>query len=146
MTKSEIRLTHEFKRLIHLLSVGKRKPISFDGIELYRAEIHIIEIIGMSDGVTVTELAEMLTVTKGAISQIVNKLHAKELIEKTDKDTRNKVILSLSPKGRVVFSLHNNHEGQLLTSIREKLDGISEADVIKFAEVVSEISGFIGKN
>ena len=41
------------------------------GVPLYRAEIHTIQSIGQNPGINMTEMARLMNVTKGAVSQTV---------------------------------------------------------------------------
>ncbi len=61
------------KKLIHVLSTGNNKPIAYGEVALYRAEVHILEVIEENEGITATEITEKLKITKGAVSQIIIK-------------------------------------------------------------------------
>jgi DNA-binding MarR family transcriptional regulator len=74
---------------------------------LYPAEMHLLALIGSRPGAGVTELAELGGVTKGAISQIAQKLVKKRLITKDrDPDNGTRVIFQLTNKGKVAFYSH----------------------------------------
>ena len=78
------------------------------GENLYRSEIHTVQAIGENKGINVTRLAEKMGVTKGATSQILNKLVKKGLVIKQNKEKNNKELnLYLTDKGWIGF---NNHE------------------------------------
>lgn len=49
-------------------------------------EMHVLEKICDNPGITVTELSKLASRTKGAISQIVTKLHSKGLVDKRGLD------------------------------------------------------------
>ncbi len=64
-----------FSRAMAKYSQIERKAFDFGiGMELYPAEIHMVMAVDMRDGAGVTELAEELGITKGAVSQLVSKL------------------------------------------------------------------------
>ena len=48
---------------------------------LYPSEIHMIDVIGSQNDITTTKIAELLGITKGAVSQITAKLLDKGLID-----------------------------------------------------------------
>lgn len=87
---------------------------------LYEAEIHMIKMIEENEGIHATGLAEMLGVTKGAVSQILRKLEDKGMIVK-DVDSHNlsKLSLRLTPKGEVAYLNHRD--------LHEDYDGLFEA-------------------
>jgi DNA-binding MarR family transcriptional regulator len=78
-----------------------------DGETLFPSEIHIVSEIKENAGIHVTALAEKLSVTVGAVSQILLKLERKGLVIK-EKDIRNRsrFLLRLTPEGEAV---HKNH-------------------------------------
>lgn len=88
---------------------------------LYSAEVHMIEIIGSYETMTTTKLAKTLGITKGAVSQITNKLLVKNLIVKVPSTEKsNEILISLTDKGKIVYSYHQNmHQG-----MKEKIDSI----------------------
>ncbi len=87
--------------------------------QLFEAEIHMIKAIKENEGIHVTGLADLLGVTKGAVSQIIMKLERKDMIIK-DKDVSNqsRLVLRLTPKGEVAYV---NHE-----KLHEKFDDITD--------------------
>jgi DNA-binding MarR family transcriptional regulator len=78
-----------------------------DGEILFPAEIHIVSEIKENAGIHVTALAEKLSVTVGAVSQILLKLERKGLVIK-EKDIQNqsRFLLRLTSEGELV---HTNH-------------------------------------
>ena len=85
---------------------------------LYPAEVHMIEMIGSCEKITTTKLAEVLGITKGAVSQITRKLSEKGLLQKTASgEKRNEMLLSLTEKGGVVFRCHRKLHGDMLRKI-----------------------------
>ena len=94
-------------------------------IPLFSAEINMLRIIKENEGIHITGIAEKLGVTKGAVSQIVNKLHKKGLIKKnTDLYNQSKLALTLTEKGEIAEA---NHE-----EFHKKFDGMID-QIIKDA-------------
>ena len=50
------------------------------GVKLFRSENHTVRTIGMNPGINVTTLAELMGVTKDAVSQTAGKLFHKGLV------------------------------------------------------------------
>lgn len=74
---------------------------------LYHAEIHMIKSIKENEGIHVTGLADMLGVTKGAVSQMIQKLGRKGMIVKaTDPQNLSRRLLRLTPKGETAYLQH----------------------------------------
>lgn len=143
MTMKNQQLIHDFKRLIHVLSISKRNPVAYDDITLYRAEVHILEIIGNSANTTVTDIARDLGVTKGAISQIVSKLYSKEIIRKKEIPNSNRQELSLTPRGKSIFKAHAQRERDLIESVDNKLEMLSTREIDIFRDILNSVTEFI---
>lgn len=93
--------------------------------KLFEAEIHMIKAIKENEGIHVTGLAEILGVTKGAVSQIIMKLQKKGMIVKeVDPLNSSRLILGLTPKGETA---HMHH-----MKIHEKFDDVVN-DILKTA-------------
>lgn len=94
---------------------------------LYSAEVHMIEIIGLYDTITTTKLAEVLGITKGAVSQVTRKLLEKNLIMKLSFGEKvNETPISLTDKGRVVYSYHQALHEEMLSRIDSILSDLPE--------------------
>lgn len=67
----------------------------------------MIKSIKENEGIHVTGLADMLGVTKGAVSQIIKKLERKGMVVK-DTDPRNlsRLVLKLTLKGKTAYMYH----------------------------------------
>jgi DNA-binding MarR family transcriptional regulator len=100
-------------RILNKFVENQKKPRRY-GLEelLYPAEVHLVTLIGNNPGVGVTELALKGGVTKGAISQMAQKLVNKGVITKEQDPTiGTRVIFKLTNKGKVAFYSHQRmHE------------------------------------
>ena len=94
---------------------------------LYSAEVHMIEMIGSYEAITTTKLAEKLGITKGAVSQITRKLLEKDLIIKNpSSDRSNEVLISLTDKGKIVYSYHQSMHEKMLERIDSVLSDLTD--------------------
>lgn len=104
----------KFYILVSKFNQKSKKP-KYYGTEdlLYPAEVHLIEIIGAHKRITTTEIAKTLGITKGAVSQVTNKLIAKDLIVKEVSPIKaNEVFIYLTKNGEKVFLYHREmHRG-----------------------------------
>ena len=90
-----------------------RSPMRF-GTEdrLSHSEIHLIEIIGETSGSSVTDLAKLLGITKGAVSQTLKKLEAKGYtMKEPHPENLSKAVVSLTSRGQTAYWAHKDwHE------------------------------------
>lgn len=107
----------KFNAIIKLVTELDQSPRRFGTDEvLSHSEVHLIEIIGDGNGLSVTEIAHRLGVTKGAVSQSLKKLEAKEYTRKeADPANLSRAMVSLEPKGETVYHAHKEWH--------EKMDG-----------------------
>ncbi len=144
MKKEDHILIDEFKRLIHVLTTGKRTPVSYGSVKLYRAEAHILEIIGKTEGVTSTDIVRKFDVTKGAVSQLIVKLCRKGLVQKQFREGNLKTQeLSLTALGHATLLAHEKHEHDLLIRLEPQLDLLPPAVTSQLAGIVRDIADFI---
>lgn len=132
-SKNKTKLSYTLLRVVWKLYEVDRKTRCYGTNEqLFEAEIHMIKSIKENEGIHVTGLAELLGVTKGAVSQIIMKLQKKGMIVK-DTDPRNmsRLVLKLTPKGEIAYINHEKLHQEFDDLVNEVLQGAS-ADNIAF--------------
>ena len=103
-----------FLKILHLYSVIGRKPKDYGtGDLLYFTEIHTITMVGKNKEINMTRLAEIMGVTKGAISQTIRKLVHKNLILKSNSTNKKEFNLKLSEKGKIVYKGQESFQKEL---------------------------------
>jgi DNA-binding MarR family transcriptional regulator len=109
----KIEIGEALLRILNKYVENQRRPRRY-GLEelLYPAEVHTIMLIGDHPGAGVTELASRAAITKGAVSQMLQKLDKKGLIRKSSDPVDGKrLVLELTSKGKVAYYSHKRlHE------------------------------------
>jgi DNA-binding MarR family transcriptional regulator len=109
------------------------------GITLHQKQIHTIQAIGNNPGINVTRLAEHMKVTKGAVSQIVSKLAAKQLIRKIHlKGNAKEIVLELTILGWTGFNSHERIHKQMFILVRDYLGDDYEPKLETFIKLMTE--------
>jgi DNA-binding MarR family transcriptional regulator len=121
------------ERTIHKYNQYEKKPQKYcSDILLTQPEIHTVAIIGDQEGISVTELAKVRGITKGAASQMVYRLEDKELVEKRiSPESDSKLNLYLTKKGKKAREEHRKMHETMGTKFAALMDGIP-ADVQKY--------------
>ena len=118
------------------------KKTRYYGIDvpLFPSEIHMINKIKQNEGIHVTGLANILKVTKGAVSQIIMKLEKKGLIRK-EKDINNqsKLVIKLTPKGETAHSNHEKFHKKIDAMVNEIVKDASEENIKFFKNVLTTL-------
>jgi len=113
---------------------------------LYASEIHMIDVIGRYPGIYVTEIANKLGITKGAVPKMIRKLLQKEMIYRYQAmDNKKMVLFELTEKGHVAFQIHAEFHQKMDQDIIKKFDSLQESDQIIFKNIMNDIEQYIDK-
>ncbi len=132
-TDSKQYLIENFVKLLDIYLEFQKNPKDYgSGDKLTQSEIHLIKIIADDDkNNSVTELAKITNVTKGAISQTLNKLEKKKLINKVkDENNNSKLNICLTNKGYLAYYGHEHYHDEQdmeLLNFFDNLDNKEEA-------------------
>lgn len=108
---------------------------------LYSSEADLLAAIGEGAPITATELARLKVSTPSAISQIVKKLDAKNLLVKdVQEGDRRTVYLRLSEAGEQVYRLHTEREEKRYEAYMAALPDYSAEDIARAAALVDFLS------
>lgn len=126
-------LIDQFLQILHLYSVINRKPKDYGtGDLLYFTEVHTIKMIGRNREINMTRLAEIMGVTRGAMSQTIRKLAAKNLIRRTNTVNKKEISLTLTKKGLTVLKGQESFQKEIFNfaaTLYEKA-GPQDADLV----------------
>ena len=94
---------------------------------LYTSEILTIESLGYQSGVNVTEFASKHGITKGAVSQIINKLEQKGLVTRyKGSENQKEVLLKLTTKGEIAFHQHQLFHLQFAREFFDEFENMTQ--------------------
>jgi len=142
----------DLTRIVNKYTVLMKTPMDLgDGETLTQTEAHIIDAVGNGYGRTVSELAELFSITKGAVSQTVGRLSGRGyLVKRRDEDYWKEIILSLSDRGRVAFKRHAAMHREMDKDLIARIDHISEKKLREFRELLAlieqTVDRYIAKN
>jgi DNA-binding MarR family transcriptional regulator len=126
------------EKLIHAvnkMNACAKKPRDYGTSDLlYQSEIHTLAAVCHHTGKNASELAMILGVTNGAITQVVSKLINKGLIEKYHlRGNQKEVYFRLTQKGEIAYAGHELCDelrfGDLLTYLSSLKKG--ELEIIE---------------
>lgn len=146
-------ITHEtmFKMMVQFLRITKKfnelEKMSIDvgiGEKLYPSEFHVIVAVGSRYENTVTGLSKRLEITKGAVSQVVNKLQDKGFINKErNKDYGKEIILSLTEKGQNAFKIQDDSHKKMEEEFINHLKMFTPEQIDSFLQILPKIEEYI---
>ena len=113
-------------------------------VEIYRSEIHIINVIGNQEDIHISEIARKFGVTKGAISKTIKKLEKKELVIKViDVRNQTRILVRLTEKGKLAYKNHEKYHNKYDKDMFLYLENLTEdeLDILdKFLEKASKMA------
>lgn len=119
----------EIYRNIQILEESELKK---NRLNLSISEMHLIELIVKEEGMTVSEIAQRLKVTKPSVTVAVNKLVQKGYCEKrrTEDDGRA-VRVMLTQAGKKVEAFHRRCHRSMIREISDDLTEEEKADLLR---------------
>jgi len=127
------RFLWQWLRIVHKFNRIERQPFDFGLDELiYKAEVHTIDAIYDHKNINVTDLAKIMGVTKGAVSQILRKIQKKGFVKKIPHpENARECMLKLTPKGLDVVKKHDQYHKKICPDLIQELESMTVADFIK---------------
>lgn len=90
-----------------------------------------------------SELAGRLGVTKGAVTQLIARLEAKELVKRSPHPNDSRaVMISLTEKGQEANAAHEELHRQFYNQLRSQL---SEKEIEVFEQCVEKLNTFLSR-
>ncbi len=134
-----------FIRLANKYHALEKIPVDYGvGKDLYHSERHMIDQIGDHPEKNITELAQFLGVTKGAISQTVKKLEDKGLVKRyKGLENEKEVFLELSEIGKTVYEKHKKINQESIIPLYEELRKYSDDKVYFLVEMFKWMDSFL---
>lgn len=135
----------QFMRIVNKYNALDNKSYDF-GIDklLTPAEIHTIDAIGKNTGTNVTQLAEKLGVTKGAVSQMISRLHGKGLVNKLkDSENEKEVVLMLTKQGKKAFDGHLKFHLNMYNDFTALLNEFRTEEFMHFKNVFDRLEYYL---
>ncbi len=113
-----------------LMELDKKTRYYGTDVAIYHSEIHVIKAIAEHPSIHVGGLADILGVTKGAVSEILKKLERKALIKKEVDDLNlSRYLLSLTEKGEKAHKNHMHYHAILNSMVENELQNATETEI-----------------
>lgn len=116
--------------------------LSFTEVKVFFAMAKIYEQNSEKNCVQMSEISDLLGISKPALSQIVNKLEDKDLVERVFlKDDRRATYLKVTGNGVVIFK---KHQQQVMDSMSQIVERMGEDDTKQFVSLLNEFNSLVG--
>ena len=134
-----------FIRIVNKYNSLEKYPAKFGAKHaLYHSERHMIDRIGESPGMNVTELAKASGVTKGAISQVITKLQRKGVVRRSKRSDNDKeVLIELTNAGKTFHQEHQTVHHESTRLLLEELKKYPDDKIVFLIEMFRWFDGFL---
>lgn len=127
MEPFHIRADLELGRMFAVYNLLNKKPKEYaPGLILPFSEIHMIEAIGLHPGSKLTDIAQVMNITKGTASKTITNLEDKGLVRKYQlEDNRKEIYFELTELGELAFDGHYSYHQSISGDIDQEFEGYS---------------------
>lgn len=113
-----------------LMELDKKTRYYGTDVPIFHSEIHVIKAIAEHSCIHVGGLADILGVTKGAVSEILKKLERKALVKKeADELNLSRYLLSLTEKGEKAHKIHMHYHDIIDSMVEDELQNATESEI-----------------
>ena len=140
------RAHQKFAHIVELYQKLERMPRTYGTDELLTSsEIHLIETIGdHNENFSVTDLANFMGVTKGAVSQKLKKLEQKSLTAKReDPENSSRSIVELTSKGKAAYFAHKHWHETMDGGYEAYYKNLDEENILFLIEFMTKVEIFL---
>lgn len=131
------KITFSLMRIAKKMNDVHSSPKDFGcGTPLFPAEIHTLSAVAGNPDCNTTELANLLGVTKGAISQMIKKLENKGLLQKDFAPGSSKQLMfTLTGKGETAHLGHIQFHREMDSFIEKKMARFSMEEMQQYMTI-----------
>lgn len=141
------KLHGKFQTIMALALKLDKTPKAFGtGQALSHAEIHLVEIVGDNPELSVTQIADLIGVTKGAVSQNLKRLEKKGLSTKTqDPENLSRALVTLTAKGQAAYWAHKHWHESMDGGFSRYLEGLTEEETAVIVGFLCRVEDFLSR-
>ncbi|MCT4605693.1 MAG: MarR family transcriptional regulator [Marinisporobacter sp.] len=134
-----------YTRIVNKHILNQKIPKDYGvGFLLYPSEIHTIAAIGLNPGINCMNLSKKMGVTRGATSQIINRLESKNLIHKYKKEgNRKEVCVKLNELGFIAYENQKKIGSKFYKNLHKKIEGASQNEIDFLVKIFKELENFV---
>ncbi len=114
--------------------IGRAQSIYLRAWDLNEAQFDVLAQIGASQGITQQQLADKLLVTKGNVSQLLNRMENVGLLRRCPMQRNNTLLLT--EKGQ---ALHDVVVPAIEELVAQQLSALSEAEVVNLLRLLRKL-------
>lgn len=125
-----------------ILKVEEDMLKNHHSLDLSITELHLVESVGKGgeEGITISSIAEDLSISLPSVTVAINKLQAKGYVEKARREADNRMVyVMLTRNGRRVDALHRRFHEAMVENIVRDMD---EAEKVALTSGMIKLNSF----
>lgn len=145
MQKNTHEMIAQLRRIARKKSELDKRPNTFGtDVEMLPAEMYLVEILGANEGLCMTRIAEIMQITKGAVSQTFKKLEKKSLVKKYhDPANASRSLLYLSKEGKKTLNAHEKWHKEKDGGFTEHLKALKPEEALTIRNFLNRYEFFL---
>ena len=143
--ETSTQIIEQLRRIARKKGELEKEPHEYGtGILMQHAEMYLVEILGQNEGLSVTRIAGIMQITKGAVSQTLKKLEYKGLVQKyPDPANASRTLLYLSAAGKKVLGAHQKWHRRVDGGFTEYLNSLQGSDMLVIRDFLNRYEFFL---
>ncbi|MBN1532617.1 MAG: MarR family transcriptional regulator [Spirochaetes bacterium] len=132
-------------RIINKFLFLQERPFMItDGSPLYPSELHLLDVVHLDPGLSATDMAEILGVTKGAVSQTLQRLVKKGIITTVkDRYDKNRLTVQFTAAGKTSYGKYRASRDSQQKDIIARLQGYSQVERDAVMKYLADMEGLV---
>ncbi len=145
MKNEKLMIHGKFQSIMKLTRQLDKAPKKFGtGEPVTHSEIHLIEIIGDNEGLSVTDISRHIGITKGAVSQSLKRLETKNYTtKKTDPENLSRSIVMLTSKGNTAYWAHKHWHETMDGGFEKYMNELDENNIKVIVQFLERVEDFL---
>ena len=145
MSSQPEKIAGEIRRVINRsMFLEKRTILHHEDLRLYPSEIHLLQVIKEGADLSAGEMARKLGISNGAVSQTLNRLEKKGVIQKTKEPAlKNKLTATLTEFGQAAIRQFEQGQEGTMKTFSSYLAGLSERERKAIGGFLSRLDEFL---
>ena len=134
-------LMNDFCSLTERLSRQRNTPVAIEGsVPVTKASLHLLETVGTHPSERMTDVAQRMEMTKGAVSQLATRLQAEGLLDKRQAHgSARDIYLVLTPEGQHLYEASTHLNKMIEDEIFDTFSQMRDEDIDRLRAMVDRI-------
>ncbi len=141
-------LMESFIRMVNKYNELEKYPVKYGTRHnFHHSERHMLDIFGDNPGVNITELAGLIGVTKGAVSQAVSKLERKGAVRRyKEAGNEKEVRIGLTDEGSEIYRHHKETNNKTISDIQRMLKSYPDYKVEFLLDIFGLLEDYLDES